>query len=150
LAAIPEAAGAGEASVRRALLIGIGAYQVLPRLPGAKNDMDLVYQVLVSRYGFSEQHIRTLRDDAATREGILAAFNQLVKEAGPNAVVYVISSAYGSQGHDLNGDVLEDQLDETLVPADGRTEWIPDSTDDELEDILSRLKTPTAVIVLDS
>lgn len=150
LAAIPEAEGAGEASVRRALLIGIGAYQVLPRLPGAKNDMDLVYQVLVSRYGFAEQHIRTLRDDAATREGILAAFNQLVKEAGPNDVVYVHYSGHGSQVQDLNGDEPDDQLDETLVPADGRTEGIPDITDDELEEILSRLKTPKAVIVLDS
>lgn len=150
MATLPAAFGAGAPSVRRALLIGIGKYQVLPRLPGSKNDIDLVHQVLVSRYGFSEQDIHTVRDEAATREGMLAAFNQIVKEAGPNDVVYIHYSGHGSQVQDLNGDEPDDQLDETIVPADGRTEGVPDITDDELEDILSRLKTPKAVVVLDS
>lgn len=147
---LPPAFGAGGTSVRRALLIGIGKYQVLPRLPGTKNDIDLVHQVLVSRYGFSEQDIITVRDEAATREGMLAAFNKIVQEAGPNDVVYIHYSGHGSQVQDLNGDEPDDQLDETLVPADGRTEGVPDITDDELEEILSRLKTPKAVVVLDS
>ncbi|MDH3503830.1 MAG: caspase family protein [Nitrospirota bacterium] len=150
MATLPAAFGAGAPSVRRALLIGIGKYQVLPRLPGSKNDIDLVHQVLVSRYGFSEQDIHTVMDEAATREGMLAAFNRIVKEAGPNDVVYIHYSGHGSQVQDLNGDEPDDQLDETIVPADGRTEGVPDITDDELEEILSRLKTPKAVVVLDS
>jgi hypothetical protein len=149
-AILSPAFGAGAPSVRRALLIGIGKYQVLPRLPGTKNDIDLVHQVLVSRYGFSENHIRTVRDEAATREAVLAAFNQIVKEAGPNDVVYIHYSGHGSQVQDLNGDEPDDQLDETIVPVDGRTEGVPDITDDELDEILSRLKTPKAVVVLDS
>jgi hypothetical protein len=149
-ATLSSAFGAGAPSVRRALLIGIGKYQVLPRLPGTKNDIDLVHQVLVSRYGFTEQDIHTLRDEAATREAVLAAFNQIVKEAGPNDVVYIHYSGHGSQVQDLNGDESDDQLDETIVPVDGRTEGIPDITDDELEEILSRLRTPKAVVVLDS
>ncbi|MDH5576278.1 MAG: caspase family protein, partial [Nitrospirota bacterium] len=150
LATLPPAFGAGAPSVRRALLIGIGKYQVLPRLPGSKNDIDLVHQVLVSQYGFSEQNIHMVQDEAATREGMLAAFNQIIKEAGPNDVVYIHYSGHGSQVQDLNGDEPDDQLDETIVPADGRTEGVPDITDDELEEILSRLKTPKAVVVLDS
>lgn len=150
MATLPSAFGGGASSVRRALLIGIGKYQVLPRLPGSKNDIELVHQVLVSRYGFSEHDIRTVQDEAATREGILTAFNQMVKEAGPNDVVYIHYSGHGSQVQDLNGDEPDDQLDETIVPADGRTEGVPDITDDELEEILSRLKTPKAVVVLDS
>ena len=149
-ATVPSASGTGAPSVRRALLIGIGKYQVLPRLPGSKNDIDLVHQVLVSRYGFSEHNIRTVQDEAASREGMLAAFNQIVREAGPDDVVYIHYSGHGSQVQDLNGDEPDDQLDETIVPADGRTEGVPDITDDELEEILSRLKTPKAVVVLDS
>ncbi len=147
---MPAAFGAGAPSVKRALLIGIGKYQVLPRLPGSKNDIDLVHQVLLSRYGFAEQDIHIIRDEAATREGVLAGLHQIVTEAGPNDVVYIHYSGHGSQVEDLNGDEPDDQLDETIVPADGRTEGVPDITDDELDEILSRLKTSKAVVVLDS
>ena len=136
--------------VRRALLIGIGKYQVLPRLPGTKNDIELVKQVLLTRYGFKEEHMRILKDEAATREGVLAALHQLVQETGPNDVVYIHYSGHGSQVKDLSGDEAGDELDETIVPQDGRTTGVPDITDDELEEILSDLKTPSAVVVLDS
>ncbi len=79
----------------------------------------------MSRYGFSENAIRTLRDEEATRDRMLAAFNQIVKEAGPDDVVYIHYSGHGSQVQDLNGDEPDDQLDETIVPADGRTEGVP-------------------------
>lgn len=147
---MPVAFGAGAPSVKRALLIGIGKYQILPRLPGSKNDIDLVHQVLLSRYGFAEHNIQMVRDEAATREGVLAGLNRIVTEAGPNDVVYIHYSGHGSQVEDLNGDEPDDHLDETIVPADGRTEGVPDITDDELDEILSRLKTSQAVVVLDS
>jgi hypothetical protein len=123
---------------------------VLPRLPGSKNDIELVRQVLLSRYGFSDNNIHVVRDEAATRVGVLSALNKIVKEAGPDDVVYIHYSGHGSQVQDLNGDEPDDQLDETIVPQDGRTEGVPDITDDELEAILSQLKTSHAVVVLDS
>jgi hypothetical protein len=144
------ALAASPSSVQRALLIGIGKYEALPRLPGSHNDIELVQQVLVSRFGFSEKYIRTVTDERATRKNVLAAFSQIVQDAGPNDVVYIHYSGHGSQVEDLNGDEPDDQLDETIVPTDGRTENVPDITDDELEDILSQLKTPNAVVVLDS
>ncbi|MCW5783485.1 MAG: caspase family protein [Nitrospirales bacterium] len=150
IVAMPSAFGAGAPSVKRALLIGIGKYQVLPRLPGSKNDIDLVHQVLLSRYGFAEQDIHIIRDEAATRDGVLAGLHRIATEAGPNDVVYIHYSGHGSQVEDLNGDEPDDQLDETIVPADGRTEGVPDITDDELDEILSQLKTSKAVVVLDS
>ena len=137
-------------AVRRALLIGIGKYEVLPRLPGTKNDIELVKQVLLTRYGFTEEHMRIVKDEAATREGVLAALHQLVQETGPNDVVYIHYSGHGSQVKDLSGDEAGDELDETIVPQDGRTTGVPDITDDELEEILSNLKTQSAVVVLDS
>ena len=136
--------------IRRALLIGIGKYQSLPRLPGSKNDIEMVRQVLLTKYGFPEQHMRILKDEAATRAGVLAALRQLVQETGHQDVVYIHYSGHGSQVEDLNGDEPDDQLDETLVPQDGRTEGIPDITDDELEDILSQFKSNKVVVVLDS
>ncbi len=137
-------------SVRRALLIGIGKYQGLPRLPGSKNDINLVHQVLQTRYGFAEKHMRILRDEQATRANVLSALKQFVSEVGENDVAYIHYSGHGSQVEDVNGDEDGDQLDETIVPHDGRMEGVPDITDDELEAILAKLKTKTAVVVLDS
>jgi hypothetical protein len=147
---VPAFGATTNTSVKRALLIGIGKYEVLPRLPGSKNDIELVRQVLFSRYGFSDDNMQVVRDEAATRVGVLSALNKIVKESGPNDVVYIHYSGHGSQVEDLNGDEPEDQLDETIVPQDGRTEGVPDITDDELETILSQLKTSQAVVVLDS
>ena len=129
-----SALAASPSSVQRALLIGIGKYEALPRLPGSHNDIELVHQVLVSRFGFSEKYIRTVTDERATRKNVLAAFSQIVQDAGPNDVVYIHYSGHGYQVKDLNGDEPDDQLDETIVPTDGRTENVPDITDDELEE----------------
>ncbi len=136
--------------VRRALLIGIGKYDVLPHLPGSKNDVAVVQQVLTQKFGFSPQHVQVLTDAAATRDGILTALRELVSSSGPHDVLYVHYSGHGSQVQDFNGDETDDQLDETIVPVNGRTEGIPDITDDELDEIFSTLKTPHAVFVFDS
>ena len=146
----PAWAATTNASVKRALLIGIGKYEVLPRLPGTKNDIDLVRQVLLTRYGFSESNVKEVRDEDATRANVVASLKKIVQEAGPNDVVYIHYSGHGSQVADLNGDEPDDQLDETIVPQDGRTEGVPDITDDELETILSQFKTSQVVVVLDS
>lgn len=147
---LPAFGATTNGSVKRALLIGISKYEVLPRLPGSKNDIELVRQVLLSRYGFSDHNVHVVRDEAATRDGVLSSLNKIVKEAGPNDVVYIHYSGHGSQVEDLNGDEPDDQLDETIVPQDGRTEGVADITDDELEAIFSQLKTSQAVVVLDS
>lgn len=136
--------------VRRALLIGIGKYDVLPHLPGTKNDVAVVQQVLTTKFGFSPEHVQVLVDATATREGILEALRKVAQSTGPNDVLYVHYSGHGSQVQDLNGDEKDDQLDETILPVNGRTEGIPDITDDELDEIFSKLKTPHAVFVFDS
>jgi len=141
--------GAPAAPVGRALLIGINKYQSLPHLRGSINDIETMRQVLITRFGFSEKRIEMLTDEAATRAGILAALERLAKQAGPNDVVYIHYSGHGSQVPDLNGDE-EDGLDETIVPQDGRTPNVPDIIDDQLEEIISRLKARAALIVLDS
>lgn len=152
LFAVPtvRAADSGQAGTKRALLIGINRYQVLPTLNGSLNDIETMRQVLTTRWGFQPQHITMLTDQAATRAGIFAVLERLVQETGPSDIVYVHYSGHGSQVEDLSGDETDDHLDETLVPHDGRTPNVPDITDDELEAIVSRLKARSILIVLDS
>jgi hypothetical protein len=139
-----------EQGVKRALLIGINKYEAVPKLQGSLNDIETMRQVLITRWGFPENHIALLTNEAATRAGMLAAMEQLVKEAGPNDTVYFHFSGHGSQVEDTNGDEKDDGLDETLVPQDGRTGDVRDITDDELDAIFARLRSKTAFIVLDS
>ena len=136
--------------VKRALLIGINKYQAVPKLQGSINDIETMRQILLTRWGFSERHIAVVADEAATRAGILAALEQLVKETGQEDIVYFHYSGHGSQVEDLNGDEKDDGLDETLVPQDGRTGDVRDITDDELDAVFARLRAKSAVIVLDS
>jgi len=135
--------------VKRALLIGINKYQFVPKLQGSINDIETMRQILLTRWGFPERSIAVLKDEAATRAGIQAALEQLVKETGPQDTVYFHYSGHGSQVEDLNGDE-EDGLDETLVPQDGRSGDVRDITDDELDAVFARLRAKNAFIVLDS
>ena len=136
--------------VKRALLIGINKYQAVPKLQGSINDIETMRQILLTRWGFPERHITVVTEEAATRAGILAALEQLVKETGPQDTVYFHFSGHGSQVEDLNGDEKDDGLDETLVPQDGRTGEVRDITDDELDAVFARLRAKQAFIVLDS
>ena len=135
--------------VKRALLVGINKYQAVPKLQGSINDIETMRQILLTRWGFPERNISILKDEAATRAGILAALEQLVKETGPQDTVYFHFSGHGSQVEDLNGDE-EDGLDETLVPQDGRSGDARDITDDEIDAVFARLRAKNAFIVLDS
>ena len=147
-AALASSAAIAE-PVKRALLIGINNYAAVPRLQGSLNDVETMRHVLVSRWGFAESNIAVVTDERATRAGILAALDRLVKEAGPDDIVYFHYSGHGSQVKDLNGDE-DDGLDETIIPQDGRTGDVRDITDDELDEIFARLKARSALIVLDS
>lgn len=143
-------AGDASAGTKRALLIGINKYKAVPKLQGSLNDIETMRQILLTRWGFADKNIVVVADEAATRAGMLAALEQLAKDAGPNDTVYFHFSGHGSQVEDLNGDEPDDHLDETLVPQDGRTPGVRDITDDELDAIFARMAAKNAFIVLDS
>ena len=149
LAQIALAQLAAAAGTSRALLIGINQYKAVPSLQGSVNDVETIRQVLATRWGFPPANIELLVGEAATRDGMLQAFNRLVAAAGPDDTVYIHYSGHGSQVQDLNGDEA-DGLDETLVPQDGRSGNIPDIVDDELDSIFSKLHARSTVIVFDS
>lgn len=139
---------ASEAAAR-ALLIGVNDYIEVPDLRGAINDVEMMREIIVTRFGFAPADIEVVTDANATRAGILAAFDRLAARTQPGDLVYIHYSGHGSQVTDLNGDE-DDKMDETLVPHDGRTPGVPDITDDELGDKLDALRAETVVIVLDS
>ncbi|MDH7569670.1 MAG: caspase family protein, partial [Armatimonadota bacterium] len=138
-----------------ALLVGINDYQSerIPDLRGAINDVQLMRTVLVSRFQFPEKNIRTLTDLDATKERIVAEFQNWLGQAGPNDVVYFHFSGHGSQATDRNGDE-DDGMDETICPRDIRTDPRNpigrDIVDDEMGPMIANLKAGSITIVFDS
>ena len=123
----------------------------IPDLKGTHNDVDSLSTVLIRSFGFSKERMRIVRDEEATRAGILAVLNHTVREVGPQDTLYVHFSGHGSQVKDSGGDEgKDDGLDETILPHDARTPGVADITDDELGEIFSRLKSQSVLIVLDS
>jgi caspase domain-containing protein len=147
---------APEASSRGgwALLIGIDTYpnfECRRQLGGCVNDIRIMKDALVRRFGFQEDRISVLTNLEATRDAILAAFDDLVQRVGENESVVVHYSGHGSQKPDGPEKDEADGYDETLVPCDsGR---LPDHenrdiTDDEIHAWLQRLMVRTPYITL--
>ena len=88
-----------ETSARRALLIGIGSY---PRdemkLPGPVTDVELLRDVLVDKFRFAPEHVRTLTDSAATRQAIVDQFQELNDCTSPSDSVVVHFSGHSVPG----------------------------------------------------
>ena len=141
---------------KRALLVGINKYPGFhekSQLKGCLNDVDLMANLLETRFGFHEKNIRTLRDEDATRDAMLQAMRHLEDVEAGDVVVFQFSG-HGSQMTDIGYDE-PDGLDETIVPHDsGRLRGFPnrDITDDEIYDWLLRLsrKTTNVTLIIDS
>lgn len=116
------------AAEKYALLVGVSNYPSLPenrQLQGAKNDVLLMQKVL-SNNGFTPTKILLLADkiegaSPPTREGILAALNQLRDKAASGDFVYLHFSGHGSQ-QPVTDQIARSQetdgLDEIFLPAD--------------------------------
>jgi hypothetical protein len=138
-----------------ALLIGINSYpNFAPRgqLSGCISDIEAMRLVLETSFNFPENHVVSLTDELATREGILTAMKELVQRVGKDDIVVFHYSGHGSQMRDLEGDE-PDGLDETIVPSDsGRAPHANrDIKDDEIYLWLKDLtaKTSTVTLVFD-
>ena len=136
---------------RFALLIGINDYTASrlttirapaperdwPNLSGAVNDADAMRELLVLLRGFDARDIVTLRDQAATRDAILAAMSCLGSTAAKDDVVFVYFAGHGSQVRNSRSDE-PDKLDESIVPADSRR-GAADIRDKELRRIFNAI-----------
>ena len=139
---------------RRALLVGIDAYQSVSPLNGPVNDANDMAAFLVEQAGFQQSDLRLLLNAEATRDNILAAIEAwLIEGTKPGDDVLLYFSGHGFQQPDLDGDEA-DNLDETLVPVDARVDegrmvrgMI---TDDDIARLLDRLADRRTYVVVDA
>ncbi len=137
----------------RALLISIADYQV-PRfaLQGPHNDAQTFKTLLKDKLMFKDSQIKILQDSEATKVGILAALDYLVKATGKGDRVVLYYSGHGEQMPDDNNDEI-DGKDEALLPYDtaenpkDQTNWV---RDDEISQRVAQLADRKVLAVFDS
>lgn len=139
---------------RRALLIGIDAYQSVVPLDGPVNDAEAMHAFITTDLGFDDGDVMLLIDADATRANILREIEEwLIDGTRPGDEVFFYFSGHGFQQPDTNGDE-SDRFDETLVPVDVAVR--NDRTiagmisDDEIAALLSRLSGRRVTVVVDA
>lgn len=141
---------------RRALLIGIGDYGAAADadwedLHGPPNDLALMRELLVGRFGFAADRVRTLRDAEATHAAIVGAiWTHLIEPAGPGTEVLLYYTGHGSLAPDASGREPSG-YDATLVCHDAARsapDAAPDLTDDELLSLLVALVARGATVTV--
>ena len=101
-----------------ALIIAIGDYNTSTGWSAisSENDIPIIKGSLL-KHGFQEEDISILKNDQATKKGIITAVNQLKSKLSKGDIVVIHYSGHGQQIFDDNGDEV-DNLDEALVPYD--------------------------------
>lgn len=121
-------------------------------LRGCDEDVDLMRDLLVERFGFADDPTLTqvLKTREATQAAILAAVDGLVERAGRDDVVVVYYSGHGSRMRDPHD---PDRWLETIVPYDSSRgpEENRDIPDLEIDRWVRRLndKTPNVTLIFD-
>ena len=142
----------------RALLIGCTKYDHLEpslHLQGPANDVEMMNELLIQRFGFPSERIVLLTESSGkqelrpTRVNIEREFVRLGQEAVAGEPVVVFLAGHGSQQPDVKpspDDPEPDGLDELFLPADvkawdGRIGQVPNAIiDDELRTWLSAIE----------
>lgn len=89
-----------------------GAYK---SLKGCENDLELMQGLLQGSFGFSEDAVRILKTEEASRGAILAAVDELAGRAGQDDVVVIYYSGHASRLIDADD---ENRAWESIVPND--------------------------------
>jgi hypothetical protein len=162
---ITSAAPVSYSGDSHALLIGCTKYDHLgetSNLRGPTNDVDMMRDVLISRFGFDSNLIRTLTEDSKAngrpiKENITRELGHLAHVAGEGDRVVILLSGHGSQQPDNDFDNPEDPepdgLDEIFCPADidfATSEESPFAknalTDDELRSAITAVRDKGAFV----
>ena len=103
---------------KHALIIAIGNYPEKTKWStiNSHNDVPLIKNALLKQQ-FQEENIIIIKDAAATKKGILSAFDDLLSKIKSGDIVVIHYSGHGQQIFDDNGDEA-DGLDEAMVPYD--------------------------------
>ncbi|MCX7012470.1 MAG: caspase family protein [Candidatus Sumerlaeota bacterium] len=142
---LPGKAWAG----RYALLVGINKYPECP-LNGCVGDAERVEKLIQSKFDFTGADTLFLKDEEATRKGILAAIDkQLINKSKEGDTVLFYYSGHGTSVPDVNGDE-EDGMDEAICPIDCIEDFHKVILDDELGAIITKLDKRQVVFIFDS
>ena len=137
-------------AAQRALLIGISAYEHIPKLNGPRQDLPKMKSFLKDHWGFEEDAITVLQDADATADKIVAAIEeQLIEKTDTGDRIVIYYSGHGSQLPDDNGDE-DDGLDETLSPVDTTEDGRNQITDDVFGALLERMSDRNVTVIIDS
>lgn len=125
--AFPSTGLAQSATKRIALLVGVGDYTDpnMRDLEGPPHDVTAMRDVLIRRWGFRSQDIKTLVDGQATRANIVAEFAALSRRSRSNDEVLVYFSGHGTSALDSNLSAMGIPLPHgsgAFVPADFKPE----------------------------
>jgi len=108
---------------KKALCIGINYRGQQAELKGCINDVQNVQRFICTMFGYKQEDIVMLTDDAQnprqlpTKQNILQAMQWLVRDARPNDSLFFHYSGHGGQTKDVDGDEA-DGFDETIYPVD--------------------------------
>jgi hypothetical protein len=135
---------------KHALLVGINDYKSINDLQGCINDVTNVRYILKTFFGFTNDDIRVLTNERATKKNILYRLEKMVKKARRGDSLIFHFSGHGSQIRDRDNDELKDHMDELICPYN--MNWDDGYiTDDMLRAILDQLQQGVKMeIILDS
>jgi hypothetical protein len=140
-----------------ALLVGIDTYpQPVRPLRGCANDITRMETFLRARITGErgDLKLRMLKNDAATRDAVIAGFREHLALAGQEDVALFYFSGHGSQepAPEEFWHLEPDHLNETLVCYDSRLPGKYDLADKELAKLIAEVavRKPHIIIVLDS
>lgn len=143
------AASAAGYSDSWAIVIGIDDYAKWPKLQYAVRDAKAIREALIGKFGFANDHVVSLENKDATRNGILAAFHDKLAHAGmkKNDRLFVFFAGHGatrqlSSGRDLGYIVPVDS-----DPAQIATDAIPMT---ELQNIAESITAKHALFIMDA
>jgi metacaspase-1 len=123
---------------KHALLVGINNYSTINNLQGCVNDVTNMRSILKTFFAFTNNDIRVLTDERATKKNILDRLEKMVTGSKPGDVAIFHFSGHGSQIRDRENDELNDHMDELICPYD--MNWDDGFiTDDMLKTILDKL-----------
>jgi hypothetical protein len=107
-------------------------------LDGCINDVEVIRELLISRFGFAPEHVTLLSDSLATREHILQGIRTaFIDSAVAGDELFFMYAGHGSQV--ANSKSSEpDKKDETIVPSDAM-KGTPDIRDKEIKKIFNEV-----------
>ena len=107
-----------KAQTKHALIVAIGKYPEESNFKqiSSGNDVPLIKNALLKQ-DFKESDINILKDEQATKAGIVKAIDALIESSRAGDIVVIHFSSHGEQIEDDNGDET-DGLDECIVPFD--------------------------------